>query len=353
MSIHAKLSPEARILLRKQERKSRVLSAIIACLGILLVAGVLALFAIPMMIVDTATIVTYSAQPNEDREIQQRKVVKQTSRKPAAPAQNMAKVIAANTSAPAAIPVPDIMPVEPSLDFGDDYDFGQGWGDDGFEAGGSASFFGQQVKANRIAYVIDYSQSMKGERERIMREELAKSVSELPSGMLYQLIFFSGPVWVAGDKVEQRGMKATVISGKDRFEWESKGDHHAWDVVGKKLQTPAWRDVGISNIEESLKHIKETRLTSGTVWMPSMQMALRMEPVPQIIYFMTDGIAGPNSDTIAREIASLAREKGVIVNTIALMEPKARNAMITLAHETGGEAALVDAKGLRHVLEKK
>jgi predicted PurR-regulated permease PerM len=86
MSIHAKLSPEARILLRKQERKSRVLSAIIACLGILLVAGVLALFAIPMMIVDTPTIVTYSAQPNEDREIQQRKVVKQTSRKPAAPA---------------------------------------------------------------------------------------------------------------------------------------------------------------------------------------------------------------------------------------------------------------------------
>lgn len=353
MSIHAQLSPEAEMLLRKQELKSRILSAIIACLGIVLIAGVLAIFAIPMMTMDTPTIVTYSAQLDETRDIQETKVVRQTQRKPSAPAQHMAKVIAANTSAPTAVPVPDVMPAEPSQNYGDNDDFGQGWGDDAFEAGGGASFFGQQVKANRIAYVIDYSLSMRGKRDTIMREELTRSISELPHGMRYQLIFFSGPVWVAGDKVAHRDRSATVVSGNEQFEWERKGDQHSWDAVGNKLQTPEWRDVSASNIKESLKHIKESRLSIGTTWMPPIQMALRMEPTPEIIYFMTDGVAGRNSNAIAREIATLAGRMGVIVNTVALMEPRARAGMITMAHKTGGQATMVDADGKTHILEKR
>lgn len=353
MSIHANLTPEAQLLLRKQERKSRILSGIIACLSILLIAGLLAIFVIPMMIVDNPVIVTYAAESREESQLQEKKVVHQTQRKQAAPAQNIAKVIAAATEAPTAIPVPDVAVVEPSIFFGDDVDFGQGWGDDSFEGGG-ASFFGQQVKANRIAYVIDFSFSMRGKRERLMREELAQSVAELPPGMLYQLIFFSGPAWVAGDTMQRRGMTATVTSGKDKFEWRSRSNEYAWDVVNpKKVQTPAWVPTTQSNIDISLEHIKKTSLVGGTVWMPTMQMALRMDPAPQVIYFMTDGIVeGQDVVKLAKDIAELARSKGTVVNTIALMEPKARKAMITLAHETGGVAVLVDAKGERQVLEE-
>ena len=49
----------------------------------------------------------------------------------------MSKVIAANTSSPTAIPIPEIDVPDPSTDFGDGNDFGDGWGvGDGSGAGG-------------------------------------------------------------------------------------------------------------------------------------------------------------------------------------------------------------------------
>jgi len=136
MSIHAQLSEQALMLLRKEEKKSRILSVVIACLVIALIAGILALFALPMLTQETPTIVTYAAELKEVEDPQPKKVVQQTQRKPSAPAQNMAKVIAANTTSPTAIPVPDVVVAEPSLQFGDDMDFGQGWGDDSMGGGG-------------------------------------------------------------------------------------------------------------------------------------------------------------------------------------------------------------------------
>lgn len=141
MSIHAQLSPEALAELRKQERKSKILSGVISCLVILLISGILALFAIPMMLVETPTIVTYAAEHQDTQDVQEKQVVQQSQRPPSAPAQNMAKVIAAATASPTAIPVPDVVATEPSVHFGDDIDFGQGW-DDGFELGAAAGGFG-------------------------------------------------------------------------------------------------------------------------------------------------------------------------------------------------------------------
>jgi len=158
MSLHAQLSEKAILLLRRQEKKSRILSAVIACLVILLIAGILALFAIPMMLQDTPTIVTYSAELNEDREIEEKKVVQQTQRRPSAPAQNMAKVIAANTASPTAIPVPDIPLSEPSMHFGDDMDFGQGWADNTGTGGGGAFGATTSDSGGLPGYLYDHKQ---------------------------------------------------------------------------------------------------------------------------------------------------------------------------------------------------
>ncbi len=173
MSLHAQLSEEALILLRRQERKSRILSAVIACLMIILIAGILALFAIPMMIQDTNTIVTYAAELNEDRDIEEKKVVQQTQRKPSAPAQNMAKVIAANTATPTAIPVPDIVVTEPSIHFGDDIDFGQGW-DDGFALGAAAGGFGSTDRSagGLEGFLYDLKQDAQGKPQANWRPDV-------------------------------------------------------------------------------------------------------------------------------------------------------------------------------------
>ncbi|MEM9235331.1 MAG: prenyltransferase/squalene oxidase repeat-containing protein, partial [Verrucomicrobiota bacterium] len=56
-----------------------------------------------------------------------------------APSSSMAKVIAANTTSPTAVPVPEVDVPEPSTDFGDGDDFGDGWGSGG-DGGGGGGF---------------------------------------------------------------------------------------------------------------------------------------------------------------------------------------------------------------------
>lgn len=51
----------------------------------------------------------------------------------------MAKVIAANTSSPTAVPVPEVDVPDPSTDFGNGDDFGDGWGSGG-DGGGGGGF---------------------------------------------------------------------------------------------------------------------------------------------------------------------------------------------------------------------
>lgn len=59
-----------------------------------------------------------------------REVTAQAPSKPKSPSASMARVIASNTVAPAAIPVPDVALDAPSVEFGDAKDFSQNWGAD-------------------------------------------------------------------------------------------------------------------------------------------------------------------------------------------------------------------------------
>lgn len=131
MSIHAHLSPEAQLQLRAQKRNSTISSIVISVLVIVLIFLVLGIFLLPNIIKESPTIVTYAASLSEETDIQQQKVKNQIPKKPSAPANSMAKVIASNNTSTTAIPVPDIEVTTPSADFGDGQDFGGGWGDEG------------------------------------------------------------------------------------------------------------------------------------------------------------------------------------------------------------------------------
>jgi len=73
--------------------------------------------------------------------------------------------------------------------------------------------------------------------------------------------------------------------------------------------------------------------------------ALEMKPQPDVIIFMTDGSSGKSSMSIATEVGRLAKRKSITINTIALMEPKAKEEMKVLAEATGGTAIMVRAGG--------
>ena len=137
MSLHAQLSPEAQARLAAQRRTSTITSLIIALLLMVLIGVILLIIALASNSKDIPTIISYTGNAEAEEKIQQKKVQTQIERKPSAPSSSMSKVIAANTSSPTAIPVPEIDVPDPSTDFGDGNDFGDGWGNgSGSGAGG-------------------------------------------------------------------------------------------------------------------------------------------------------------------------------------------------------------------------
>lgn len=349
MSLHAQLTPEAQIRLANQKRNSTITSVIIAMLMVVLIGVVLMLFLLPTVDNFTPEIVSYQSSAEDENKPQKKELNRKVQPKPSSPSSAMAKVIAANTTSEIAIPVPDT-PTEISMDLGNGDDFGDGWGDgDGWGSGGggSTTFFGQKVKASRVVYVIDYSASMGGKRIKLLKTELTKSVNRMAAGTEYQLIFFAGPAWLAGDKVNMEKDKsgAVVVHDKTEFKWVSpKKKAHDWDTQGRK-QSVDWLEASQEQLDSSVKAIKQTQLVWGTAWKTPLEMALNMKPAPDVIFFMTDGLAGGDSEAVARSIGGRAKTRKIQLNTVAMMDPKAAKAMRMMAEASGGQFSMVNADG--------
>lgn len=295
------------------------------------------------------TLVAYSGASETEEKITTPKVQTSVQRKPSAPSMTASKMIVADTSAPTAIPVPTIVVDEVSMDLGIGNDFGEGWGDgEGFGQGGGSSFFGQNSKAERIAYVIDYSASMKAQgRDQIMREELADSLQVMKNGMQIGMVFFAGPAWVAGDEVKMiKNQEAVIVPKKgQKFKWKTNGGAHGWQHDGPKQKVPWWT-IDDREVKRLQKIVKESPLVWGTIWDHPIHMALDMDPAPQTIYFMTDGSAS-GSAKWAKDVGSKAKKMGVVINCVALMQPKAKADLQTIADMTGGQLTMVNEKGER------
>lgn len=347
MSLHAN-NEQTEARLQRQRLASSLASFAIGGLVVALIMLIMALILLTPIFRETPTIVTYQGTNSKDEQPDQQKRLTQQRSKPSSPSSAMARVIAANTTSPTAIPVPELDVDAVSETFGTGDDFGDGWGfGDGGDGwgGGGTTFFQQKVRAQRVAYVIDYSASMKKDvREELMRAELKKSVEKLTPGMFYSLIFFAGPAWEAGDSIIGPNKSPIVEHRGKKFKWSTAGGAHGFKPVGTK-QVPEWIGVSNSAIKKSLKHIKETKLVWGTVWVPPLEMAMSMDPPPQVIFFMTDGSTGGDVVQEARTLGAKAKSKNIIINTVAMMEPRAETAMKELAKRTGGQFTIVRKGG--------
>lgn len=139
MSLHAQLSPEAQARLQAQRRNSTISSIIISLLVVVLIGLILAFIFLEPLLRNTPVIVSYSANVVDEDKLEAKKMTNNVERKPSAPSSSIAKVIAANTSSPTAVPVPEIDVPDPSTDFGNGDDFGDGWGSGG-DGGGGGGF---------------------------------------------------------------------------------------------------------------------------------------------------------------------------------------------------------------------
>ena len=219
---------------------------------------------------------------------------------------------------------------------------GGGMGD-GMNKGGAPVFFGMEMRAQRVAYVIDFSQSMRADgRDELMRAELSRSVKGLPDKTKYQLIFFSGPAWVAGDEVTG---SSVTHKGKE-YKWTSKSLWE-WAPVGPMMKVE-WDDATESQRKKSIQLIKDTPLVGGTDWETPLKMAMAMEPPPEQIFFMTDGaMENRDMDRLVRGLVSIAKTKNIKINTVNMMVPQkeAVDAMDDLASKTGGKFTIVEKGG--------
>lgn len=85
-------------------------------------------------------------------------VTRGVERKPAAPSSSMSRVVASNTARPMAVPVPESSVPEPSVDFGDGDELGDGWGggvaggalDDDAEVAEADPFGGEAEKKGKV-----------------------------------------------------------------------------------------------------------------------------------------------------------------------------------------------------------
>lgn len=344
----------ARSILRQQQRTATLVSLVVAILMMVMVGLILAII---LMVTDyktKPTLVAYSGTSEVEQKVVKPKVQTNVERKPSAPSMSASKMIVSQTTSPTAIPVPEIQVEEVSLDMGIGEDFGQGWGDgSGFGQGGGSSFFGQTSRSERVAYVIDFSSSMKSQnRHKIMRDELCESLQMMKNGLQIGMVFFGGPAWVAGDEIKMgKGRKDAVVTAKGgkKFKWKSKGGAHNWEPDGPKQKVP-WRTIDDREVKRLQKIVRDTPLFWGTIWHHPLHMALDMDPAPQTIYFMTDGSAS-GSAKWAKEIGEKAKKMGVVINCVALMHPKAKKDLQTIADMTGGQLTMVNEKGKRELIK--
>lgn len=357
MSLHVQITQEAQAALAAQKRNSTVSSLIIAVLTLFLIGLLMFIIALTVEVKTPPEIISYAAGVEDAEVIEKQQTSTQVERKPSAPSSSMSKVIASSMPSANSVPVPDIDMAEPSVSFGNGDDFGEGWGDDqGWGSGGSsggASFFKQKVNAQRICFVIDYSKSMSGKRIKLLKKELVRSVAALPSGIEYQMIFFAGPAWTAGSTVVLAAdNKSGVVSheGVD-YKWTSK-NASSWKPTGRRLQPPAWLKGSKENIDQSLSTISNTPLVYGTAWEAPLKTALDMNPKPDVIFFMTDGLSGKDSESIAKSVGMKAKRLDIKINAIAMMDPSAKEAMGALAERSGGQFSLVKEDGSTEVLIK-
>jgi len=312
-------------------------------------------------------VATAQAPLDQDDMLQQQEIEKQVQRKPVQSAQNQMEVVTVQGASAVSMPdiETDLTSFEP-IGIGDA--FGASMTFDAGEDGGMVSFFGSKTMSKKVVFAVDYSGSMSGVKDRLMRKELAKSINALPGGIQYQMIFFHGPAWVAGEEVIVRGsdldekdpfthyIVMTGERGREEFKWYMGYDENSRVKKGssnrtamfypetgseepEKLPQAEYMTSTRSNIRKSLELIEETPLAYGTDWRWPLYMAMNMEP--DTIYFMTDGAFGARKGLL-ESLVDYNRKKGrAKINTISMMVPRAAHQLEYLADETRGEFSLV------------
>ncbi len=366
----------------RKNTNQKLIAVTVAILAHVVILGLFTLVVMSLPQPTPPQIVT-SASPVLDENIPQtQEIQKQVQRKPVQSAQSEMSVISVKGAS--AVSMPDIVTDQVSFDpLGTGDSFGASMVFDAGADGGMVSFFGSKSVSKRVVFAVDYSASMNGKKDALMRQELTKSLQALPGNIEYQIIFFHGPAWYHGQEVNTKGDPKDPISNylveheRDQVKWymgyeDKERDRYKKGAQKKtalfhpetgaekpeKLPKLPYLKSTRSNIRKSIKIVEETPLAFGTDWRWPLFMAINLEP--DTIFFMTDGAGGIRGSGLDDILAYNRRKARAKINTICMMVPNAADNLFKLADETRGEFSLVLEDGsvvrdeeLERVLGKK
>lgn len=342
---------------QEAKKKNRVVSVLFA--GILhALVILLCLFWIlkPGPLPEPSVIMAMKAPETMTEKVEKKAIAQNLPQRPSSSSASRAQVLAAKTTSPLAVPEIEIENItDDILGAGDSFGMGSGWGDGmGGGGGGSVQFFGEEKKAKRVCYIVDFSYSMnsgnvEGEtRREVLKRELVESINKLDPSMRYTVIFFSGMPWLQGERPGDR-----AVVGRQGMQDISL------DVT--------WYDASKKNKQATIDAIQGMALAGqatggGTIWMSGFRPAMGISPKPDLVFLLTDGMCQdyinmPNAsyeeyvaefikntkawETFLQSMVELV-PVGVAVNTIAMEVPGTVAARLAeLAQKTGGDFSIV------------
>jgi hypothetical protein len=219
--------------------------------------------------------------------------------------------------------------------------FGDGFGSGvGIELDLDIEFFGAKGGGGHVAFVIDYSGSMSGDKEIILRRETMRIMQDLPEGLQFGVIFFAGPAWPAS-KSYTSGLEnwATTTSPGSVY-------HNFRPKKWNRLPKVKYERSSSSSRRRYMRIGEETPLVLGTIYDVPLFMAISMDPVPETVFFMTDG-ACPESRGIVpvKEMIAQLKASGKkvpIIHTVGLGISNSSH-LRAIAKATGGTATFLTA----------
>jgi len=193
----------------------------------------------------------------------------------------------------------------PSLAGSGSSGIGSGMGGSG---GAGTSFFGISSKGTRFCYIVDVSGSMQtAEKLPSAIAELTRSLKKLPDFGRFYILFYSSDVQ---EPPTQQG----------------------------------WNTARASTVNRMVKDFQNIKAGGGTVPKPAFVKAFELKPLPEVIFFLTDGeISG---FTVCDLKALIPKKARVIVNTIAFGDNSSQQLLREMSQATGGQFNFVKTGGV-------
>ncbi|MDF1853015.1 MAG: VWA domain-containing protein [Verrucomicrobiales bacterium] len=330
---------------QRGKKATAVMAAVIFHFAIFLIAALVVI--LPPMKDDPEIVAAIAPTVQKKQEMQKKNVVKQTKKTSAsaAAAAPLAQLMRANAVAKIALPNVTKTSKGP-LGIGDADFGGGGFGSGGGGMGSGASFFGGTSTGRRFLFVIDHSGSMRKNQVELRNNELEKALKSL-KGVQYQVLLFAGGAYYAskGWSLKSQGNSLnTAIGPKGKWDFVSVGGAANFDYKGpaEKLPKAEWLSTTPSNVKRTMDIVEKDRLFYGTDWGLALDIGHRMDPPPDVIFFMSDGTGGNSPPPILEINRKFGRPP---INTVAMQTTQGIQQFAEIAKQTKGSFTIVDKDG--------